>query len=385
MAPSSMKKRVICQLCNFSPETPGTFVDSITFLAAYCRDRMDLETFCVFPAVARNKRWLRTFDEMGIRYGFVPRKRNVAAAVGRLLLDWQPVIFHSHFSLYDFSPVLLKIMGCRKSKILWHYHNPTPPTFLQRTKDVFKLQLVARTVGAACIAVGDGVYRSLLDAGFCAEKVFLVHNGVDTTRFSPDQRARTRMRELLGIGECQKKTLFLLLGGEPSRKGVDVFVKAAAEVVRAGFQSCGFLIVGDNKTKDFVMDLSEYPVLREYLKVLDPVDDFPSLVNAVDVFVSASRSEGLSYAVAEALSAGKLALCSDIPGVREVYGNVDGVRLFPTQDSTQLAELMRDVGALPAAERERLGKENRKYVAEQCSLAGWAAKVGDVYSRILQA
>src|SRR5262249_8008469 len=159
---SGKNRPVVCQLCNFTPKTAGTFVDSILALARYSRETLTLETFCVFPELARERDWLKRFDTEGIAYGFVPRRRNVALSIKALLAGYDPVIFHTHFSLFDLSAAFLKCFFFRTSRILWHYHNPTPSTLRQRAKDAVKLQFLGWTLGARCIAVGDAVYDSLI-------------------------------------------------------------------------------------------------------------------------------------------------------------------------------------------------------------------------------
>jgi len=375
-------KPIICHLCNFSPETAGTFVDAIVSLAAYSRNHLHLETLCFFPHTARERKWLQIFEREKIHYAFVPRKRSVAAEVRRFLKGFDPLIFHSHFSMYDLCPPLLKFFYSR-SKIVWHYHNPTPSTLSQRLKDTVRFQLIARPFGASYIAVGDGVYRSLIDAGVRKDKLFLVHNGVDTQRFVANDDRRTRARLALNIAD-DKTTTFLMLGWDPVRKGVDIFVKAARDVIGGGLRRVRFLIIGDLNTKEFLAKTPECSQLDGFLNVIDPTDDFPSLLSAVDVLVSSSRSEGLSYAVAEALAAKKLAICSDIPGVREAYERVDGVWLFPSEDSVRLAEFMRRAATLPVEKQKKLGESNREYVLANYSLDRWAEKIGEIYCQLLQ-
>jgi glycosyltransferase involved in cell wall biosynthesis len=378
-----MKKPVICQLCNFSPETPGTFVDAIVSLARYCHDGMQIETFCIFPDSAQNKHWLQIFDEEGIRYGLVPRRRNVVSKIRQLLEDYDPLIFHTHFSLYDLCPVFLKLMYYKTAKIVWHYHNPTGPTRLQRLKDFVKLQIIARNFSDRCIAVGDGVHQSLIGAGFPPEKLILIHNGINTQRFCPDNNLRKFARESVGVSDGH--TVYLLLGWAPVRKGVDIFVKAALNVVRKSNPNSLFLIVGGRETREFVANIPETSRPEPSLRVIDPHADFALVLNGIDVLVSCSRSEGFSYAVSEAMAAGKLIICSDIPGVRDVYGTLKGVWLFPTEKWRELAVLMQRAEKLLGSEREHLGHANREYIVANHSLETWTEKIGEIYRSLLPA
>lgn len=379
-----VKKPIICHLCSFSPATyGGTFVEAIVSLARYSRDNLKIETLCIFPEAAKGRQWLRLLEEEGVRYGFVPSRRNVTSKVRELLEDSEPLIFHSHFFFFDLSPVLLKLKFYRMSKILWHYHGASPSTYLQRAKDLVKFKFIGLPLGARCIACGDGVYRSLVEAGVPSEKVLLVHNGINTGRFFPDKTMRKSAREALGIADSEITTVFLLLGWDPVRKGVDIFVKAAFEAVRTGLRNSQFLIVGGSETREFVSKVPEFAGLNRVLRVIDSTEDFPSLLNATDALVCPSRNEGLSYSVAEALAAGKVAICSDIPGVREAYGEADGVWIVPTGDWETLAAAMKRFVKLPIEERTHIGEQNREYVMTRHSLAGWAEKIGGIYHRLV--
>jgi len=377
-----VKKPVICHLSDFSPEYPGTFIDSLLFLARYCRDRMQTDSFCAFPEKARGRRWLQALHDEGVSYGFVPRTRRAASCVRTLLRDYDPLVFHTHFFLYDLCPVFLKLTSFRKAKIVWHYHDLIELTFPQRMKNFVKFQFIARYFGDRCIAVGDGVYANLIKGNFPREKLVLIRNGINTHRFLPNKSIRESVRESLGVSEGQ--TVFLLLGWEPLRKGVDIFIRAAAEAIQHNPNSL-FLIVGRAQTRDFISNLFESSQFGTSLRMIDPQEDFSSLLNGTDVLVSASRREAFSYGIAEAMAAGKLILCSDIPGMREIYGNSQGVWFFPTEDSNTLSKLMRAAQENSPTKRNSLGEVNSRFVAEQYSLERWAQKVNEIYRSLLSA
>lgn len=370
-------RRTVCQLCNFSPETPGTFVDALIALADYSRKEAGLETFCVFPETAKERRWIAILERERIACGFVPRRRGVVSSIRALLRDRNPVIFHSHFSMYDLGSVFLNL-SYRQAKIVWHYHNPTPSDAVQRVKDAVRFALVARMFPVSCIAVGHGVYESLVEAGVPRSRLHLVTNGVSTERFFPSTEGRAQVRKLLSV-EDDRTTIFLLLGMDAHRKGVDIFADAVAQLRATSSYDSVFLIVGNEKTREYFSRLKEIRVPADRLRVIEPMDDFPALLSGIDVLVSASRSEGLSYAVAEALAAGKLCICSDIPGVRDIYDRVEGVSLFPSQDAHALAQAMRGAEVLLPGRRRELGAVNREHIVTHQSLDVWARRIVDIY------
>lgn len=375
-----MRLPTICHICDFGPEYGGTFIESLLFLNRYCRDYLQVTMFCVFPDRAKGRRWLPELDKEGIRYGFVSHKRNVVGQVRSLLSDREPLILHSHFFLFDLAAVILKCTAFKNAKIIWHYHNPAGGAGKQRIKDAVKIRLVFNLLGDRCIAVGDGVYKSIRDAGLVPTKAMLLYNGINTCRFLNRSEVALEMRKNLEISEAD--IVFVLLGWDPRRKGVDIFLRAAEEVGRK-YKHCRFVVVGRRETREFISHLPCASKLGDALRVIDPMEDFHIFLNGVDVLVAASRSEGFGYAVIEAMAAEKLILCSDIEPVRQTYGRSDGVWLFPTEDWAVLAELMEKSVRLPSDEKQSLGRINRQYVIENHSLAQWSERVGHIYRELI--
>jgi glycosyltransferase involved in cell wall biosynthesis len=377
-----VKQPTVCHICNFKPDYGGSFIDSIIFLRRYCLQNLGMATFCIFPEQAKDKKWLRQLEKEGIGYGFVPMKKNIVSSVRSLLHSYDPLVLHTHFFLYDISALALKCLIYRSSKVIWHYHNEVERTVQQRAKYLLKVALAFRYCGDRCVAVGDGVYHSMIKAGFSPTSSVLIHNGINTRKFITNEEVRKGAREALGISK--EDTVFLLLGWEPIRKGVDVFIKSIEETLRHNITNTTFFIVGKKETKEFVSRESANYHVTHALRVIEPTEDFSLLLNAVDVLVSASRHEGLSYAVLEAMAAGKLILSSDISSVRETYGRSTGVWLFPTEDWKALARLIERAVALLPSERVSLGKRNSQYVLDNHSLEKWAERVGGLYRTVLQ-
>lgn len=377
----NVKTPIICHICNFKPESGGSFIDSLLHLSQDCRNNMQVGTFCIFPEDARGRKWVKKFDDAVIPYGFVPMKKDISSHVNLLLHDFNPLVFHTHFSFYDLSAIRLKLLLYRDSKVVWHYHSPIGQTIKQRLRNVLKIKLAFRFWGDRCVAVGNGVYQSLLDSGVSSENAVLVPNGISTSRFVCNIGKNDDRNNALGLSK--QHTVFLLLGWDPIRKGVDIFIKAAEEAIGNNDMSGVFLIIGRTETKNFVLDALPNSSLQHDLRVIDPVEDFSLLLRNVDVLVSASRREGLPYAVLEAMAAGKLILSSDIHSVRETYGKSKGVWLFPTEDWKALSGLMRRAAQLSSIKQKSLGEANTQYVLDHHSLDRWAEKIGALYRELL--
>ncbi len=376
-----MKVPTICHICSYGPEYGGTFIESLVFLSRHCRDNLQLATFCIFPEKAKDRSWLSKLDNEGIGYGFVPNKRSVVREVRNLLSSCEPVVIHTHFFLFDITAIIIKCTTFMNATVVWHYHSQPASTRRQKFKDFVKLGLILRMFGDRCIAVGDGIYKGLQNVAALGDKAVLIRNAINARRFSPCPDVRSRVRQSLGVQD--ETVLYLLLGYAPIIKGVDLFIRAAAQVVKTHELKARFLIVGREKTRIFVAEQPDSVSVKDVLTVIDPVEDFSYILNAVDVLVSASRTEGLAFSVLEAMSAEKPILSSDISSVRETYGRSEGVWLFPSEDWTMLGDLMLKIGRLQPAGRLSLGRMNSQYVMENHSIEQWSEQVGQVYAELL--
>jgi glycosyltransferase involved in cell wall biosynthesis len=211
----------------------------------------------------------------------------------------------------------------------------------------------------------------------------LIHNGINTRHFVSDDAARRTTRKAFGVSDDE--TVFLALGYNPRIKGVDIFMEAAAKAVEQGAAKSIFVVIGRDATRDFVAQRPECARLGASLRIIAPTERFGELLNGIDVLVSPSRSEGFSYALAEAMSSQKLVLVSDILGMREIYGRAHGAWLYTPHNSAALANLIARVGRLSVNERAHLGEMNRNYIVERHSLETWCEAMGNLYATLLPA
>jgi len=87
-----------------------------------------------------------------------------------------------------------------------------------------------------------------------------------------------------------------------------------------------------------------------------PGREIPRALEAADLYVTCSRTEGFGIPLVEAQAAGRPIVASDLPVHREVAG--DAALYFPEGDAAALAELLARLLADPAGRRE-LGQRGR--------------------------
>jgi len=101
-----------------------------------------------------------------------------------------------------------------------------------------------------------------------------------------------------------------------------------------------------------------------------------------DVFVSASRGEGLPVAVLEAMACRRPVILSDIPPHREIAKDVDFIPLIKPDDVTGFARAIKMYREMSSAERVTLGEKCRKLVEDQFSLPVMHGGYAKIYAQI---
>lgn len=210
-----------------------------------------------------------------------------------------------------------------------------------------------------------------------AGRLDVVPNGVDLDRVD---RALAAGAESTGASDPSGHEVVsvgrLLALKEPGTV-MAAFVGAAAPGDR-------LTIVGDGPLGPALAEAVHNGGLADRVRLtgLVPRDEVYPLLARADVFVSASRVEGLPVAVLEAMACRCPIVLSDIPPHREIARRAPHIPLVEVGDidglTTALAVLLR----LPESERQRRGEALRRCVADHFSVAAMNARYGRLYARL---
>lgn len=125
-------------------------------------------------------------------------------------------------------------------------------------------------------------------------------------------------------------------------KGTDVLIEAVARCVRAGFDLTA-VIVGEGQYRPELMAQAEHSGLASRIRFLGQVtagDGVRRILDAADLFVLPSRTEGLPRALIEAMARGLPCIGSDVGGIPEL---LDASELVPVGDPDALAAKIQEV------------------------------------------
>ena len=197
--------------------------------------------------------------------------------------------------------------------------------------------LQAMKQAARVYSVSASLKQVVVDAGINPDKVMVVGNGVDTSRFKPLDKLEARSQ--LDIPDDAR--VLITVGALCERKGFHRVLEVLPEI-RQRFQNCHYLIVGgataegdwEAKLKQQVAELGLQDVVH-FLGSLSP-DQLKLPLSAADVFVLSTRNEGWANVILEAMACGLPVIASDVGGNAEVVANDVLGTIVPFDDSEAL-------------------------------------------------
>jgi glycosyltransferase involved in cell wall biosynthesis len=209
--------------------------------------------------------------------------------------------------------------------------------------------------------------------GLRARRDAVIHNGIDTARFTDvwSDEDKHRLRQHNGFG--QDDLVVGLCGVMRPEKAHGDFLRALAQVVqepetaRKRQRVCGWLI-GDGPLRAALERDIDALGLRERVRISGFVQDVRPLVAACDAMAITSTTETFSLAALEAMALGKPLLMTDVGGAREQVRHGHNGWLVPVGDVQAMAGAL--ARWLDPAAREAMGQRAAAEVREHFELAG---------------
>lgn len=248
----------------------------------------------------------------------------------------------------------------------------------------FKMSLyeaIERTMHRYCVDSIIGV-SSQIEREYKAEggvfNVTCIRNGIDLEGRSV-QTDRWRTRKDLGVdsGTC----LIGTVGRLTPVKGIQYLLQAARILLRQG-ANVKVLVVGDGSIRLDLLTQTRDLGISEHVMFLGHREDTDALLQALDVFVLPSLSEGIPMALLEAMATSRAVVASRVGGIPEIVE--DGVEGFLVEpmDVNGLADKCRQLIESPDVAR-KMGEQARKRVEQDFSATAMADRVVSVYNELL--
>src|SRR5262249_40663989 len=191
------------------------------------------------------------------------------------------------------------------------------------------------------IANCEEVRRQLVREGVRTTKVSTIHNGLNFGRIAVSPlRSRAEQFERLSLRFDPSRRLVTIVANLREVKDHRTFLRAARRV-HSQLPDSAFVLAGDGPLleplKLFAADLG----VADSTAFIGRCDRVADLLDASDVCVLSSRSEGFSNSVLEYMAARRPVVATDVGGVQEaVVDNHCGYLVPPGDDQLMAARIV---------------------------------------------
>jgi glycosyltransferase involved in cell wall biosynthesis len=264
----------------------------------------------------------------------------------------KPDILHTGWVLRDgfigalsgFHPALLMPYG---SDIL-----------IEAERSLLRKLVVKYTIGKADIITCDceTVKNKIIQmTGFEEDKIVIFPWGIELEKFYPDPKKSVRIREKLEWND--NKILIMNRNFEPVY-GIQYFIEALPEILSAE-PATRVILIGSGTLEKHMRSLLTEMKLDAFVKFIGriPIEEMPDYLNAADIYVSTSLSDGTSLSLLEAMACALPVVVTEIPANKEwVVDSYNGF-LIPTKNAGELSKrvltLLKNSNV-----REEMGQKN---------------------------
>jgi glycosyltransferase involved in cell wall biosynthesis len=206
------------------------------------------------------------------------------------------------------------------------------------------------------IALDDSIFNEILSIGIDRDRIRRIPNGIESRAFFPAQPKQEAKQNLNLAG----KVVMIFAGRLSPQKSLPTLLQALEKSLPA-CPNLHLLLVGDGPDRAALEEQARHLGIDRQVTFLGSQPDVRPYLNAADIFVLPSRSEGISNSLLEAMSAGLACAATLVGGNVEI---LDGGRcgvLLPVGDVSAWSGALVELGNDPQ-KRESLGLAAQRHV-----------------------
>jgi len=307
----------------------------------------------------------------------------VVPKLARLLRDLDATIVHAFLFDADVAARLAGVLN-RRVAVIGSERN-TDYTLKRRQEWAFRL--TRGCLDAVIANSNSGKRFQVRHFGMSQDKVYVVHNGVDTERFScSDKGAVARARYCI---ESDAKVVGMVCSFK-RQKNHAMFFRMAKRVLdrdpKVVFLCVGAALHGGLQSSD-----AYYEQMREMVDALGLSDavrfianqnELVELYNLCDVTVLTSEREGTPNVLLESMACGTPVVATDVADNALIVPDGQVGHIVELNADDVMADRVSDL-LCDEAKRAVMGQAARKWVAAEFSVAAMATKTAAVYRDVL--
>ena len=262
---------------------------------------------------------------------------------------------------------------------IWHVHeNVVGNCSLKSYLPISLTYKIARLFCTDFIVVSKAVAHHLI--GSCIN-IYPIFNGVDFEKFSI--KKNNSLKNELGLTESTH--IIGQVGALMPAKGFMTFIEAAEALLTSTLnKELAFILVGSgsNEYTEVIKNKIAESLFPHHFYLLGQRENIPEIMNELDILVLASKSEGLSRVVIEAMAVGKPIVATRCGGPEEIIVDNETGFLVPVGDTRAIAErvkLLIDDSELAS----QMGRKGRQRVKEHFSMEKYISSIEQVITKTI--
>lgn len=373
---------IVQNLLNYAAPYPGNFINSLICLEHELTE-MNIGMVYLFPKKAEGLEWLNKMVEEGhkVFYGASGDEKIYET----IALEYPISIIHSHFAFTEeYKAINRFVRRHPEVKTVFHHHDAEFMPYkekgygiilesIRKWKNVLALQLAKRRIKSDVhIACGKGPMADLEKKGF--KNLVCIENAIDFGRLDKYEH----LDKESVANERYNRFFALAFGYDFYIKGIDLAIDAVQELADRYGLTLG-IVVAKKKEEAEKYIIGKYGGIPLWIKLLPPRQDVASYYHMADLFLSPSRTEGMSYAVIESIYCGCSTVVSDIPGLAHA-AEIPGTRVFECGSSKMLKTEIESFLLFGDTYKEEVSA----LVKERYSPERWSYETIKVYTSLLE-
>jgi glycosyltransferase involved in cell wall biosynthesis len=230
------------------------------------------------------------------------------------------------------------------------------------------------------VCAADASLEASVDAGYSREKMTVIPNGFNVEVLRSFAGHGVAIRHSLGIQDTE--TVVGCIGRFNPAKDHGNFVLACGHLA-VRYPACRFVMVGRGLTarNSELMELINVTGFADRFILLGERSDPAACLDAMDIFVLSSCTEGFPNVLGEAMVMGVPCVSTDVGDAALLLGNAGHV--VPPRDSLALAHAVSHLVDMPKTERKAQGAKGLLRVESEFSMASAAYRFNNIYQALL--
>lgn len=316
---------------------------------------VDKEKYKVIVAVTRymtNSRLRMTLINRGIKIVDLSSKNYILMSLKQLLFfkKEKPKVVHANTG-----SVLHVMLACKLCHIptkIYTVHNEAKLLYGESKFKRLLYKLAFSKFKFKPIAICPSVKKTLIDdMDIDPNNIAIVNNGVDTMCFVP--RVYKKSDEIIRV--ISVGTLYWI-------KNQLMTVRVISAIHKLGYK-IELTLLGDGEDRSKIKSEIEKDEAEEYIFLLGIKDNVEDYLKKSDIYISASRTEGLPLSILEAMACGLPIIATNAGGTKDIVHNKENGFIIEIDDEDGLKSALlkliqnKDLQAKFSQESRRIAEE----------------------------